>query len=103
MHLERELATKLGLFQTVFKDVPIGCTDFLINNAQEASKHHRNVICLHKGTFLLSCFPNNFKAGPILILSSSHKLNYFICVWKMYSEVKTAVKANLPVLEKGKG
>ena len=35
MHLERELATKLGLFQTIFKDVPVGCTDFLINNAQE--------------------------------------------------------------------
>ena len=35
MHLEREVATQLGLFQTVMKDMPIGCTDFLINNSQE--------------------------------------------------------------------
>ncbi len=46
LHLERELATKLGLFQTVMKDVPIGCTDFLINNSQEVGAAlTRAIVC----------------------------------------------------------
>ena len=72
MHLERELATKLGLFQTIFKDVPMGCTDFLINNSQEVGKRHRNAIHVSKRLlFSLVIFQFNFRLDQFLFRAAS--------------------------------
>ena len=68
MHLERELATKLGLFQTIFKDVPMGCTDFLINNGQEVGKRHGNAIQVSRGLlFSLVSFQFNLRLDQLLL------------------------------------